>query len=94
VRTFCKKGVLQLRTSARFVEKTSVISIFMTCPHGQGELNRCGHFADKEEGSVFHNFVRTSFVDNARKFYSVFLPFERDLTLKKRKIEENQLIFK
>jgi len=23
----------------------------MLCPHGQGGLSQCGHFADKEEGS-------------------------------------------
>jgi len=28
-----------------------------------GRLSQCGHFVDKREGSVFHNFVWTSFMD-------------------------------
>jgi len=38
---------------------------FMVCSHGQGEgvLSRCGHFANKEEGSIFRDFVRTSFMN-------------------------------
>jgi len=40
---------------------------FMVCPHGQGGrgLSQCGHFADKGEGSVFRDFVRTSFMDGS-----------------------------
>jgi len=34
--------------------------IFMVCPHEQGELSHYGYFSDKEEGSIFRDFVRTS----------------------------------
>jgi len=37
-------------------------SKFIVCPHGQGVLSRCGHFANKG-GSIIGDFVRTSFMD-------------------------------
>jgi len=40
------------------------IRIFHTWTRvGGGEVSQCGHFADKEEGSIFRDFVRTSFMD-------------------------------
>jgi len=39
-------------TSALFGEKTSDLSKFMLCPHGQGE-----------RGSISRDFVQTSFMD-------------------------------
>jgi len=47
-----EEGVLQMRTSAFFVHKTSEFSKFMMCLYGQREgerLSRCGHFMDKRE---------------------------------------------
>jgi len=35
----------------------------MVCPHTQGRF-QCGHFADKGEGSIFHDFVRTFVMDD------------------------------
>jgi len=35
----------------------------MVCPHGQGEGWLSEHFADNGEGSIFRDFVRTSFMD-------------------------------
>jgi len=38
------------------VKKTSDVSKFMVCPHGQGGLSQCGHFSDKVEvGSIFRD---------------------------------------
>jgi len=34
----CGQGVLQMRTSAFLMQKTSDFSKFMMCPHGQGGL--------------------------------------------------------
>jgi len=55
------EGVLQIRTSDLFSAKRLDFSKFMVCTHGQGELIQCGHFADKGEGSIFYDFVLTSF---------------------------------
>jgi len=43
-------------------QKTLDFSKFMVCPHGQERLSQCGHFADKRRGSVFRDFMRTSFM--------------------------------
>jgi len=54
-----------MRISALFGAKNPVFSEFMVCPHrqkGRG-LSQCGHFSDKGEGSLFRDFVRTSFMD-------------------------------
>jgi len=46
------------------LKKTPDFSKFMVCPHEQGGLSQCGHFAAKGERRViFHDFVRTPFVD-------------------------------
>jgi len=52
-------------TSALLGAKTSGFSKFMVYPYGQGGrgLNQCGHLADKGEGSIFRDSVRTSFMD-------------------------------
>jgi len=52
-------------TSALFGAKTLDFSKFMVCPHGHGGggLSQCGHFADKD-GSIFREFVRTSFMND------------------------------
>jgi len=58
------EGVLQMRTPHFLAQKTSEFSKFMVCPHEQGEgLSKCRHFADKGEGVIFSDFVRTSFMD-------------------------------
>jgi len=63
------EGVLQIQTSALFGEHLDFLK-FMVCPHGQGRrgLRQCGHFADKE-GSIFRDFVRTSFTDGPLAVY-------------------------
>jgi len=72
-----EKGVLQMRTSQFLEQKASDFSKFIVCPHGQGgrRLSQCGHFLDKG-GSVFFDFVRTSFVDGPKLNYQhSFLSF-------------------
>jgi len=39
-------------------------NLSMVCPHGQGELSQYGHFSNKGEGSIFRDFVWTSFTDD------------------------------
>jgi len=46
-----------MRTSVLFNAKI-IVYLFMMCPHGQGE----GASVDK--GVIFHDFVRTSFMDH------------------------------
>jgi len=56
-----------MRTSALLGAKTSDFLKFMVCPLGLGgeRLSQCGYFEDKgERGSIFRDFVRTSFMDN------------------------------
>jgi len=48
------------------MQKNPYLLKFMVCLHGQGErgeLSQCGHFSDKRVGFIFHDFVRTSFMD-------------------------------
>jgi len=47
------------RKSSRFFEIYGV----RTDWEGGGELIQCGHFADKEGGSIFCDFERMSFMD-------------------------------
>jgi len=47
----------------------------MVCPHGQRGLNQCGHFSKKGEGSIFHDFVKTSFMDGHLLEFNVMLKF-------------------
>jgi len=56
-------------------QKTPDFSKLMVCSHGQGRrgLSQCGHFADKGEGSIFRNFVRTSFMDGLLFKTAIFL---------------------
>jgi len=42
-------------------KKTSDLSKFMVCPHEQGGLKQCGHFADKREGVNFSRFCADVF---------------------------------
>jgi len=42
-----------MRTSALFGAKTSELTKFMVCPHGQGGLSQSRHFSDKGEGVNF-----------------------------------------
>jgi len=58
-----EEGVLPMRTSIFLVQKLSGFSKFMMCPHGQGGFSQCGHFSDKGEGSIFRDFVWTSFMN-------------------------------
>jgi len=53
-----------MRTFALFGAKTSDFSKILVCLHGQGGrgLSQCGQGGGREE-SIFHNFVRTSFMD-------------------------------
>jgi len=44
----------------RIGEKTSDFSKFMVCPHGERGSSQCGQ---GERGSIFHDIVRTSFMD-------------------------------
>jgi len=46
--------------SALFDAKTLEFSKFMVCPHGHGELIQCGHFADKERGSILCGHLLSS----------------------------------
>jgi len=59
------EGFLRCGRPRFLLQKTSEFSNFMVCPHGQGEerLSQCGHIADTERGSIFRDFVRTSFMD-------------------------------
>jgi len=49
MRTFCEQEgiVIQMRTSALLVTKTSDFSKFLVCPHGQGGSSPANIFADK-----------------------------------------------
>jgi len=61
------RGVFRCGRSHFLVENITDFLKFMVCPHGQGGwgLSQCGHFADKGgRGSICHNFVRTSFMDD------------------------------
>jgi len=51
-----------MRTSALFDSNASDFSKVVMCTHGQGWLSQCEHFADIR-GSIFHDFVPTSFMD-------------------------------
>jgi len=63
---FRTKGGLQKRTSALFGAKTSDFSKFMMCPHGQGGegFEPMRTFFGEGGGSIFRDFVRTSFMDS------------------------------
>jgi len=52
-----------MRTSALLMKKTSFFLEIYVHTDKERELSQCGHFTDKGEGSIFRNFVRTSFVD-------------------------------
>jgi len=56
-------------------QKTPDFLKLMMCLHGQGGrgLSQCGHFSDKGEGSIFRDFVRTSFMAAPNSKYSVLL---------------------
>jgi len=54
----------QVLYSAVFIfnARTATVTVeFVVCP--QGRLSQCGHFADKREGSIFRDFMRTSFMN-------------------------------
>jgi len=55
VRIFCgHRGFFRCGRPHFLAQKTSDISKFMVCPHGQGGFSQCGHFVDKwEEGQFF-----------------------------------------
>jgi len=58
------EGVLQMWTSALFDAKKLWIfrNLWFVRTRWKG-LSQCRQFADKGEGSIFCNFVRTSFMD-------------------------------
>jgi len=58
--------VLQMRTSALFGSKNfEFFDIYgVSARTGGGGLSQCGYFSDKVEGSMFRDFVRTSFMDD------------------------------
>jgi len=63
---FRTRGVLQMRTSTLLGAKNVGFLKFIVCLHGKGELNQCGHVANKwGGGSIFFDFVRTSFMDGS-----------------------------
>jgi len=51
-----------MRTSALFGAKTFGFFKFMTCPYGQKE-REVEPVWTRGEGSIFRDFVRTSFID-------------------------------
>jgi len=55
-------GVLQMRTSALFGAKNFGCFEIYGVSVGGGGLRQCGHFSDKVRGSIFRDFVRTSFM--------------------------------
>jgi len=59
--------ILQMRKSALFgVKNFEFFEIYGVSARtrGEGGLSHCGHFADNGgRGSIFRNFVRTSFMD-------------------------------
>jgi len=73
VRTFCGQRVRRFFRCGRphfLVQKTSNFSKFMSCPHGQGRerLSQLGHLWTRGRWSIFHDFVRTSFMDGSLAF--------------------------
>jgi len=54
-----------MRTSALFGAKNfRFFKIYGVSVRTKRELSQCGHFADKGEGgSIFRDFLRTSFMD-------------------------------
>jgi len=62
---FRTRGVLQMRTFALLEVKSSDFSKFMMCPHGQGGKGwtSADILRTKGEGSIFRDFVRTSFME-------------------------------
>jgi len=59
------RGFIKCGRPHFLAQKTSNFSELMVCPHGQGELSQCGHFADT--GSIFRDFVGTFFMDRPYK---------------------------
>jgi len=51
-----------MRTSAFFGAKSSDFLKFMVCPHGQGRRASADILWTRGEGSIFRDFVRTSFM--------------------------------
>jgi len=52
-----------MQTSVFLLQNTSTVSKFMVCPHGQGREG-VELVSDKRgRGSIFRDFVRTSFMD-------------------------------
>jgi len=47
----------------------------MACPHGQGELNQCEHFADKGGGVNFFRFYADVFYGRPLIVGKIIFPF-------------------
>jgi len=63
-----------MRTSALFATKNfKFFKIYGVSAQTMGRgLRQCVHFADKGEGSIFRDFVRTSFMDGPKVINAVF----------------------
>jgi len=70
-----ERSYFRCRCPHFLVQKTLEFSKFMVCGHGQEGrgLSHCGHFADKGEGSIFRDFVRTLFMDDPKAEIKIFI---------------------
>jgi len=68
VRTFCGqsggRGLFRSDVGTLLVQKNRIFEIHgLSARTRKKGLSRCGHFSDKRErGSIFYDFVRTSFL--------------------------------
>jgi len=70
VRTFCGKGGRGFFSCGRpyFLAQKNLgffeIYVVSARTRREGGLSQCGHYADKGEGSIFRDFMRTSFMES------------------------------
>jgi len=83
-----------MRTSALFGAKTLDFTKYMVCPHRQKGIEPCSADLLWIRGSVFRDFVRTSFMDDPQIIVTRWFYGELQPGIWKRKLEAVNFLWK